>query len=275
MIANIKNTKDILDSYGLQAKKRFGQNFLIDANIVRKIVETAGISRNTIVIEIGPGIGAMTEILASYAKKVICFEIDHDMVTVLNNEIKKENVKVVESDFLKVDIKDYINSDEKVIVVSNLPYYITTPIIFKLLNENCVKEIYVMVQDEVAGRLVSGPGTKDYGSLSVMIKYYSEAKYEFKVTRNCFYPSPNVDSAIISMKKIQNDYNVNNEANFLNFIQNIFEMRRKTLINNILKKYPINKEKIGEVFDLLKLNEGIRAEALTLDQIVELYKKLF
>lgn len=274
MIANIKKTKEILDSYGLQAKKKYGQNFLVDANVVRKIVETAKITRNSTVIEIGPGIGAMTEILSNYAKKVICFEIDHDMVTVLNNEIKKDNVQIIESDFLKVDINDYINN-EKVIVVSNLPYYITTPIVFKLLEEKCVSDIYVMVQDEVALRFVSGPGSKDYGSLSVMIKYYSDAKYEFKVTRNCFYPVPNVDSAIISMKKIQNDYNVNNEPNFLKFIQNIFEMRRKTLMNNILKKYTLDKEKINASFAELGLDQGIRAEALTLNQMVDLYKKLF
>ena len=277
MIASINRTKEILNKYDLQAKKRFGQNFLIDSNIVSKIVNTANIDENTIVIEIGPGIGAMTELLAKAAKRVICFEIDSDMVNIINNEIINEgarNVEIKEIDFLKVNLKDYNLDGEKVIVVSNLPYYITTPIIFKLLNEEVIKEIYVMVQDEVARRLVGLPKTKDYGSLSVMIKYLATAKFEFKVGRNCFFPAPNVDSGIVSIKRTKNDYNLKNEPKFLKFVQSIFEMRRKTLINNLLKDYDYKRNELEEKIASITGDINCRAESLSLDEIIKIYQIL-
>ena len=277
MIASINRTKEILNKYDLQAKKRFGQNFLIDSNIVSKIVNTANIDENTIVIEIGPGIGAMTELLAKAAKRVICFEIDSVMVNIINNEIINEgarNVEIKEIDFLKVNLKDYNLEGEKVIVVSNLPYYITTPIIFKLLNEEVIKEIYVMVQDEVARRLVGLPKTKDYGSLSVMIKYLATAKFEFKVGRNCFFPAPNVDSGIVSIKRTKNDYNLKNEPKFLKFVQSIFEMRRKTLINNLLKDYDYKRNELEEKIASITGDINCRAESLSLDEIVKIYQIL-
>lgn len=277
MIASINRTKEILNKYDLQAKKRFGQNFLIDSNIVSKIVNTANIDENTIVIEIGPGIGAMTELLAKAAKRVICFEIDSDMVNIINNEIINEgarNVEIKEIDFLKVNLKDYNLEGEKVVVVSNLPYYITTPIIFKLLNVEVIKEIYVMVQDEVARRLVGLPKTKDYGSLSVMIKYLATAKFEFKVGRNCFFPAPNVDSGIVSIKRTKNDYNLKNEPKFLKFVQSIFEMRRKTLINNLLKDYDYKRNELEEKIASITGDINCRAESLSLDEIVKIYQIL-
>ncbi len=277
MIASINRTKEILNKYDLQAKKRFGQNFLIDSNIVSKIVNTANIDENTVVIEIGPGIGAMTELLAKAAKRVICFEIDSDMVNIINNEIINEgarNVEIKEIDFLKVNLKDYNLEGEKVIVVSNLPYYITTPIIFKLLNEEVIKEIYVMVQDEVARRLVGLPKTKDYGSLSVMIKYLATAKFEFKVGRNCFFPAPNVDSGIVSIKRTKNDYNLKNEPKFLKFVQSIFEMRRKTLINNLLKDYDYKRNELEEKIASITGDINCRAESLSLDEIIKIYQIL-
>ena len=274
MIASIIKTKELLQKYNLQAKKKFGQNFLIDSNVVKKIVACANIDENTTVIEIGPGLGSMTELLCDNAKKVICFEIDHDMVNILTNELNKDNLEIIEKDFLKVDLKDYIKDEERIIVVSNLPYYITTPIISKILEDNIVSEIYVMVQDEVADRLVSDAGSKEYGSLSVLIRYYSNAKYEFKVSRNCFYPSPNVDSAIVSMRKCKKDYSLNNEANFLKFVQDIFAMRRKTLINNVLNKYSVKREKIEDILKEMGLDPNVRSESLNLDKIVELYQKL-
>lgn len=277
MIASVSKTKEILTKYELQAKKKFGQNFLIDSNIVSKIVKTANINKETVVIEIGPGIGAMTELLAKEAKKVYCFEIDKDMVEIVANEIVNkgaENVEIHEIDFLKVNLKDFDFGNNRVIVVSNLPYYITTPIIFKLLNENVVSEIYVMVQDEVGRRLVGLPGTKDYGSLSVMIKLLAEAKFEFKVGRNCFLPAPNVDSGIVSIKRIKNDYNLKNEANFLKFTQLIFEMRRKTLINNLLKIYSFEREKVEMILKELGVEISCRAESLNLEEIIKIYKEL-
>ena len=274
MIASIIKTKELLQKYNLQAKKKFGQNFLIDSNVVKKIVACANIDKNTTVIEIGPGLGSMTELLCDNAKKVICFEIDHDMVNILANELNKDNLEIIEKDFLKVDLKDYIKDEERIIVVSNLPYYITTPIISKILEDNIVSEIYIMVQDEVGDRLVSDAGSKEYGSLSVLIRYYSNAKYEFKVSRNCFYPSPNVDSAIVSMRKCKKDYSLNNEANFLKFVQDIFAMRRKTLINNVLNKYSVKREKIEDILKEMGLDSNVRSESLNLDKIVELYQKL-
>ena len=274
MIASISKTKEILNKYNIQAKKRYGQNFLIDGNIVKRIVETARLDKDTTVIEIGPGLGSMTEILCENAGRVLAFEIDHDMVNILNNELTFDNLTVIEKDFLKVDLKDYIKDDKKIIVVSNLPYYITTPIITKILEDNIVSEIYVMVQDEVADRFVSSPGTKDYGSITILIKYYSDSKYEFKVSRNCFYPSPNVDSAIVSMKKNKKECGLNNEAKFLKFVQDIFETRRKTLINNILRKYPIEKDKINTIFGKMGLDLNVRSESLDVDTIIDLYKNL-
>ena len=277
MIASVNKTKEILSKYDLQAKKRFGQNFLIDSNIVNKIVSTANIDESTIVIEIGPGIGAMTELLATKAKKVICFEIDPDMVNIINNEIITKginNVEIHEIDFLKVDLSDYDLASDRIIVVSNLPYYITTPIIFKLLKEEKVSEIYVMVQDEVARRLVGLPNTKDYGSLSVMLKYLSIANFEFKVGRNCFLPAPNVDSAIVSIKRLKNDYKLNNEDKFLKFVQIIFEMRRKTLINNLLKSFTFSRVELEEKLQSLNIDVDCRAENLELDQIVRIYQIL-
>ena len=168
--------------------------------------------------------------------------------------------------------KDLLN--ERIIVVSNLPYYVTTPIVTKILEDDIVSEIYVMVQDEVADRFVGLPGNKDYGSITVLINYYSDAKYEFKVSRNCFYPSPNVDSAIVSMKKNKKDYKLNNEAKFLKFVQDIFAMRRKTLINNIINKYSLKRDKIEGFLAELGLDVNVRSENLNLDKIVNLYNKL-
>ena len=277
MIASVSKTKEILSKYELQAKKRFGQNFLIDGNVVSKIVKTANINKETTVIEIGPGIGAMTELLAKEAKEVICFEIDKDMVEIITNEVINngvDNVTVNEMDFLKVNLDDYKFCGNRVIVVSNLPYYITTPIIFKLLNEEIVSEIYVMVQDEVGRRLVGLPGTKDYGSLSVMIKFLADAKFEFKVGRNCFLPAPNVESAIVSIKRIKNDYSLKNESKFLKFVQIIFEMRRKTLVNNLLKSFSFERTFLEEKFNEINIEVGCRAESLTLDEMVNIFKIL-
>ena len=277
MIASINKTKELLNKYNIQAKKRFGQNFLIDANVVKKITDTAHIDKNTSVVEIGPGLGSMTEELCQVAKNVICFEIDHDMVNILTNELPFDNLQIIEKDFLKANLNEYMSDksdNNRTIVVSNLPYYITTPIVTKLLKEENVSEIYVMVQDEVARRLTGTKGSKDYGSLSVLISYYSIAKYEFKVSRNCFLPSPNVDSAIVSMKKIKNEHKPNNEAKFLNFVQNIFEMRRKTLINNLLKKYNIERDKIEEVLLKKGFDKNVRADCLCLEEIVDIFNEL-
>lgn len=278
MISNKNTTIEILNRYGLFAKKKFGQNFLIDSNIVKKIVSTANIDKETGVIEIGPGIGGMTEILAMNAGKVLCYEIDEDMVKILSEVITNDNVKVIHNDFLKVNILEdisYFEGLKRIVVVSNLPYYITTPIIFKLLDHSdVISSMYFMVQKEVCTRLTACEGNKDYGSLSVLIKLNGIAKQEFVVTRNCFYPAPNVDSAIVSIVINKDDCSLKNDPNFLKFVQNIFEQKRKTLYNNISSKYDVSKEKVYEVFKEIGLEESIRAEKLSLEKIIKIYEML-
>ena len=278
MISNKNTTIEILNRYGLFAKKKFGQNFLIDNNIVKKIVSTANIDKDTGVIEIGPGIGAMTEILAMNAGKVLCYEIDEDMVKILSEVITNDNVKVIHNDFLKVNILEdisYFEGLKRIVAVSNLPYYITTPIIFKLLDHSdVISSMYFMVQKEVCTRLTACEGNRDYGSLSVLIKLNGIAKQEFVVTRNCFYPAPNVDSAIVSIVINKDDCSLKNDPNFLKFVQNIFEQKRKTLYNNISSKYDVSKEKVYEVFKEIGLEESIRAEKLSLEKIIKIYEML-
>lgn len=278
MISTRNKTIEILNRNGIFAKKKFGQNFLIDSNIVMKIVKTANITKETNVIEIGPGIGAMTEILAKEAGKVLCFEIDEDMVNILNEEIKNDNVKIVNKDFLKVDLDEemrYFIEPKNIVVVSNLPYYITTPIIFKLLeySKNIEKMVF-MVQKEVSERLTAKPGSKEYGSLSVLIELNGTMKKEFNVSRNCFYPVPNVDSEIVSMEINKNDSALKNDPIFGKFIQNIFEMKRKTLANNICKKTNFYRDDLNKILQELGLSESVRAESLSLNQISKIYEAL-
>lgn len=278
MISTKNKTIEILNRNGIFAKKKFGQNFLIDSNIVMKIVKTANITKETNVIEIGPGIGAMTEILAKEAGKVLCFEIDEDMVNILNEEIKNDNVKIVNKDFLKVDLDEemrYFIEPKNIVVVSNLPYYITTPIIFKLLeySKNIEKMVF-MVQKEVSERLTAKPGSKEYGSLSVLIELNGTMKKEFNVSRNCFYPVPNVDSEIVSMEINKNDSALKNDPIFGKFIQNIFEMKRKKLANNICKKTNFSRDDLNKILQELGLSESVRAESLSLNQISKIYEAL-
>lgn len=278
MISTKNKTIEMLNRNGIFAKKKFGQNFLIDSNIVMKIVKTANITKETNVIEIGPGIGAMTEILAKEAGKVLCFEIDEDMVNILNEEIKNDNVKIVNKDFLKVDLDEemrYFIEQKNIVVVSNLPYYITTPIIFKLLeySKNIEKMVF-MVQKEVSERLTAKPGSKEYGSLSVLIELNGTMKKEFNVSRNCFYPVPNVDSEIVSMEINKNDSALKNDPIFGKFIQNIFEMKRKTLANNICKKTNFYRDDLNKILQELGLSESVRAESLSLNQISKIYEAL-
>ena len=278
MIATVSKTKEILNKYQLQAKKKFGQNFLIDGNIIKKIVSTANVDKNTGVVEIGPGLGALTELLCLNAKKVLCYDIDEDMINVLHNELKFDNLVIRNEDFLKCDYVsalNYFNDCDRVIVVSNLPYYITTPIIFRLLeNDTVIKEMYFMVQKEVALRLTGKPNTKDYNSLSVAISYRCKAELLFNVGRNCFMPSPDVESAIISLKRVKNDYGLNNEPKFFEFIKELFCMRRKTIVNNLGGKFNLSKENIKEVLNKENLKETSRAEELSLEKIVSLFKAL-
>lgn len=280
MIGNIKKTNEILKKYNLRAKKGYGQNFLVDENVLKKIVSTANTTKEDGIIEIGPGIGALTEVLLENSKKVLAYEIDNYLVEVLNDVLSKyHNFKIINEDFLEANLEEdisYLDDCKRIVVVSNLPYYITTPIIFKLLSEtNRVNEYVLMVQKEVGLRLTSKPNTKDYNALSVLMKYKTESSLAFEVSRNCFIPIPNVDSVIIYIKRKQSDLRVNNEANFLKFIETIFNQRRKTMVNNIINYYRFEKEKILEILNGLGYNPNIRSEVLSLEDIHRIYLRIF
>ena len=278
MIGTKQRTLQILEQYNLHAKKAFGQNFLIDSNIINKIVDSADVLSSG-VIEIGPGLGAMTEVLTQKAKKVLAYEIDNDMVEILQNNIKADNFKMLNVDFLKADLNkdlEFFDDCDRVVVVSNLPYYITTPIIFKLLaSETRITEFYFMVQKEVAQRFTGKPNTKDYNSLSVLIQYRTNAKILFNVPRTCFHPAPDVESAIIKLVKVKRDYDIANEEKFISFVQNLFALRRKTIVNNLSSKYSFSKERISNVLIEEGFSDKARAEELDLSEIVKLYKAFF
>lgn len=259
----------------LYAKKQYGQNFLIDKNVLNKIISISNVTKEDTVIEIGPGMGCLTEFLCLNAKKVICYEIDKDMVNILNNSIVKQydNVSIINNDFLKEDLSIY-NNEEKctnIKVVANLPYYITTPIIFKLLSETKISQFTFMVQKEVGERLTGKPNTKDYNALSVVMQLKTDSKLVAKVGPNSFYPAPNVDSVLLLVKTIKNDLEANLEAKFIKFVQDIFAQRRKTIINNINDKYGKNKQQLIEIFEKKNININVRAESLDLNEIKDLF----
>ena len=272
----VNETKNILKKYDCFAKKKFGQNFLTSASILEHIIKVANVTKEDIVLEIGPGIGSLTEYLATSAKKVIAYEIDTDMVNILADTLSKYD-NVINKDFLEVDldndIKEYFDNCNSIKVVANIPYYITTPILFKLLENNHISDMYFMMQKELGDRLTGKPNSKDYNALSVIINYKTNAKIEFDVPRNFFFPVPNVDSIILSLKCKQNDYDIDNEDKFFEFVQSLFSMRRKTIVNNLSSsKYQYSKELIKEHLLSLNLKETTRAEELDLNKIIELYK---
>lgn len=248
-------------------KKKFGQNFLTDKNLLHAIVQDAEISQDDVVLEIGAGAGALTKELSFAAKKVFAYEVDQELKeTLLALQLK--NVDFIFADFMKADLKEYDKFDG-IKVVANLPYYITTPIIFKLIDEaKNLKSITIMVQKEVAERIVAQKGGKDYGILSVMMAFYGDAKITRIVKRQMFTPAPNVDSAVVNIK-IKQKYNID-RYRFSLFVKSAFSMRRKTLLNNLSSLYP--KEKLMATFDKEFLSK--RAEMLSLEEFVEVYKKL-
>ncbi len=248
-------------------KKKFGQNFLTDKNLLHAIVQDAEISQDDVVLEIGAGAGALTKELSLAAKKVFAYEVDQELKeTLLALQLK--NVDFIFADFMKADLKEYDKFDG-IKVVANLPYYITTPIIFKLIDEaKNLKSITIMVQKEVAERIVAQKGGKDYGILSVMMAFYGDAKITRIVKRQMFTPAPNVDSAVVNIK-IKQKYNID-RYRFSLFVKSAFSMRRKTLLNNLSSLYP--KEKLMATFDKEFLSK--RAEMLSLEDFVGAYKKL-
>ena len=273
-IADHSVTRAILERHGFTFKKSFGQNFLTDTNILQKIVDTAEIDKNVNVIEIGPGIGALTEFLAESAAEVMAFEIDDRLVPILADTLRDfDNVTVVNQDILKVDLAQYIaefkNPDLPIKVVSNLPYYITTPILMHLIESGIpFSEFVVMMQKEVADRISAQPNTKAYGSLSIAVQYYMTAKVAFIVPRTVFVPAPNVDSAILKMvRREQPAVEVQDEKSFFKVTKASFVHRRKTLWNNLTSYFGKSeevKEKLENALAKANLVANVRGEALDL-----------
>ena len=273
-IADYSVTRAILERHGFTFKKSFGQNFLTDTNILQKIVDTAEIDKKVNVIEIGPGIGALTEFLAENAAEVMAFEIDDRLVPILADTLRDfDNVTVVNQDILKVDLAQYIaefkNPDLPIKVVANLPYYITTPILMHLIESGIpFSEFVVMMQKEVADRISAQPNTKAYGSLSIAVQYYMTAKVAFIVPRTVFVPAPNVDSAILKMvRREQPAVEVQDEKFFFKVTKTSFVHRRKTLWNNLTSYFGKSEEvktKLERALEKADLVANVRGEALDL-----------
>lgn len=279
-IADHSVTRAILERHGFTFKKSFGQNFLTDTNILQKIVDTAEIDKKVNVIEIGPGIGALTEFLAENAAEVMAFEIDDRLVPILADTLRDfDNVTVVNQDILKVDLAQYIaefkNPDLPIKVVANLPYYITTPILMHLIESGIpFSEFVVMMQKEVADRISAQPNTKAYGSLSIAVQYYMTAKVAFIVPRTVFVPAPNVDSAILKMvRRDQPAVAVQDEKFFFKVSKASFVHRRKTLWNNLTScfgKSEETKDKLTAALERAELSPSVRGEALSLEEFARL-----
>ena len=279
-IADHSVTRAILERHGFTFKKSFGQNFLTDTNILQKIVDTAEIDRNVNVIEIGPGIGALTEFLAENAAEVMAFEIDDRLVPILADTLRDfDNVTVVNQDILKVDLAQYIaefkNPDLPIKVVANLPYYITTPILMHLIESGIpFSEFVVMMQREVADRISAQPNTKAYGSLSIAVQYYMTAKVAFIVPRTVFVPAPNVDSAILKMvRRDQPAVAVQDEKFFFKVSKASFVHRRKTLWNNLTSYFGKSEEikaKLERALEVIDLAPNVRGESLDLETFARL-----
>jgi 16S rRNA (adenine1518-N6/adenine1519-N6)-dimethyltransferase len=273
-----QNTIAVLQKYQFNFQKKFGQNFLIDTHVVDKIIEASNIEKNDMVLEIGPGIGTMTQRLCECAKKVVAVEIDSNLIPILQDTLQNyDNVEVINDDILKVDINALAkekNGGNPIKVVANLPYYITTPIIMGLFESGVpIDSITIMVQKEVADRMQSGPGTKDYGALSLAVQYYARPEIVANVPPNCFMPRPKVGSAVIRLTRHEvAPVKVKDEKLMFRLIRASFNQRRKTLANALNNSPEINvsKEKIQEGIIKLGLPVNVRGEALTLGQFAEL-----
>lgn len=279
-IADYSVTKAVLERHGFTFKKSFGQNFLTDTNILQKIVDTAEIDKNVNVIEIGPGIGALTEFLAKNAAEVVAFEIDERLVPILEDTLRDhDNIKVINEDVLKADlqtrVKKFKNPNLPIKVVANLPYYITTPILMHLIESKIpFAEFVVMMQKEVADRISAEPNTKAYGSLSIAVQYYMTAKVAFVVPRTVFVPAPNVDSAILKMtRREQPLVEVKDEDFFFRVSKISFVHRRKTLWNNLTSHFGKSEEvkaKLEQALENANIKPSIRGEALSIPDFARL-----
>ena len=277
-LSDPKKTIEVIQKYQFAFQKRYGQNFLIDAHVLEKIVSAAGITKDDCVLEIGPGIGTMTQYLAESAGQVIAVEIDTNLLPILADTLKDySNVKVINQDILKVDINELVkeyNNGRPIKVVANLPYYITTPIIMGLFESNVpIDNITVMVQKEVADRMQVGPGSKDYGALSLAVQYYASPYIVANVPPNCFIPRPNVGSAVIRLTRYQEPpVQVKDPKLMFKLIRASFNQRRKTLQNGLNNSPEISfsKEEITKAIESLGVSPSVRGEALSLEQFAQL-----
>lgn len=277
-LGNPKNTIEVLQKYGFNFQKKFGQNFLINTGILEEIIEAAEITKDDFVLEIGPGIGTMTQYLCENAREVVAVEIDKNLIPILADTLSAyDNVEVINDDILKVDIKalaEEKNAGKPIKVVANLPYYITTPIIMGLFESHVpIDSITIMVQKEVADRMQEGPGSKEYGALSLAVQYYAEPEIVVNVPPSCFMPQPKVGSAVIRLTRHeQPPVDVENEKLMFQLIRASFNQRRKTLANG-LNNFPglnVSKEVIQQCIEELGVPVTVRGEALSLDQFAKL-----
>lgn len=277
-IATAEGTKEILNKHPFIFQKKFGQNFLIDPHVLNKIITSANITKEDYVIEIGPGIGSVTQALLEAAKKVISVEIDNQLIPILTEQFKSyENFLLIHKDIMKINLKELIETEcfnKKVKVVANLPYYITTPIIMMLLEEELpIESITVMVQKEVAQRLAGMPGTKQYGAITVAVNYYADTYLVANVPRNCFMPRPNVDSAVIKLTlKDNQDFMVYDKKQMFRIVKAAFLQRRKTLLNTLYENADLglDKDTLKKLLDESKIGSSTRGETLSLEDFARL-----
>ena len=269
-----RKMQEKLDTNSFKFKKVFGQNFIVDKNIIDNIIEKASIDKDTLVIEIGPGAGSLTYKLCESAKNVLCYEIDETLKDILSDNLKEySNVEIIYKDFLKANVLEDLKKYDykKLYVVANLPYYITTPIITKLIEDKInVEKIVVMVQKEVGDRFKAKPGTKDYSSLSIFLNYYFDISKILDVSRNVFMPKPNVDSIVLEFRQKEVKKNVNEDI-FFKLIRDSFKQKRKTLRNN-LKDYDL--DTIEKVLKKYNLDLSVRAENLSMDIFIDIANTL-
>ncbi len=278
VLGNPQNTIAVLKKYNFNFQKKFGQNFLIDTRVLEKIIHASGVTGEDFVLEIGPGIGTMTQYLCEHAREVAAVEIDKNLIPILKETLSTyENVEVIHEDILKMNINDLVqkkNQGKAVKVVANLPYYITTPIIMSLFESQVpLDSITIMVQKEVAERMQAGPGTKDYGALSLAVQYYAKTEIVANVPPNCFMPRPNVGSAVIKLTRYkETPVQTSDERLMFALIRASFNQRRKTLVNglNNATGVPYTKQQVLEALETMELPANIRGETLTLKQFAEL-----
>ncbi|MDD3239405.1 MAG: 16S rRNA (adenine(1518)-N(6)/adenine(1519)-N(6))-dimethyltransferase RsmA [Lachnospira sp.] len=276
-LGNPTNTIAVLNTYGFSFQKKFGQNFLIDENVVEKIVREAGVTDEDFVLEVGPGIGTMTQILCENAREVVAVEIDKKLIPILTEDTLRyyDNVTVINEDILKLDIvklAEERNGGKPIKVVANLPYYITTPIIMGLFESHVpLDSITIMVQKEVADRMQVGPGTKDYGALSLAVQYYAKPSIVVQVPASCFMPRPNVDSTVIKLTRYEKPpVDVVNEHLMFQIIRASFNQRRKTMTNSVCNGTSVTKDELAAALAECGFSPTIRGEALTLEQFAQL-----